>query len=157
MAITKDEKIKLCRDDYMNGVPVDDIVSLRKVSKSTFYNWVRKYKWAEQRAEMDNSFMNAPEKLEARIKDLIAKMESTNDPAKVAYYADSFSKLLGVVRRLYKAEDRRSWIIFTLSEMMLFMKNTEIKFTEEFRDMFDKFLEAFQEAMLNKFPVNKYN
>lgn len=155
MAITKDEKKRLCKEDYMNGVPVEDIIATRKISKSTFYNWLRKGNWAEERKEKDSNYLSAPEKLEAKINDLVEKMEATNDPTTTAKYADSFSKLLGVIRKLYKTDNRRSWIIFTVGEMMLYLKTTDYPFTEEFMDNMDKFLEKFQDAMLNKYPLNK--
>ena len=156
MSITKEEKKKLCKEDYFNGVPIADIISSRKVSKSTFYSWVRKNNWIEERKNKDDNYLNAPEKLEARIRNLVERMENTNDPAVVAKYADSFSKLTSTLGKLYKKDDRRSWIIFTITELFMFLKNTEIKFDDDFKDKLDRFLESFQDNMLKKYPINKY-
>lgn len=156
MAITKEEKKRLCKSDYMNGVPIDDIISAHKISKSTLYNWIRTGRWSEIRKEKNENFLNAPDKLILKIESIINRMESNSDPGSTSKDADALSKMLSVLKKVYKADNKRLWIIFTAGEMMLFMKNSGITFSEEFIDSFDKFLEKFQEAMLNKYPLNKY-
>jgi transcriptional regulator with XRE-family HTH domain len=143
-----EEKKKIARECYMNGMLQKDIAVKIGVSENSLSSWVEKGRWATMRAGVSITRPELVNKALGAVNKLLDQIYESGDPEMICKLPDQLAKFASFIDKL----DKKANVVSTIDVFIAFNKwiRYRAEFDPEITPDFIRTLEKYQDLFIKE-------